>query len=192
MSATSPQATAAPQTGPPTQMIFCPSCLTRMKTRANLPKGKKVRCPKCQQPVDPHSAAAVGSTRLKTKAAIEADAKDWPEWVWAIIIGVGNGLPFGAFFGFAMGVIFGSFLISAGDSLMLASVLSGTVAAVGYAVFGTGVALSMVFTGSSIVAYIVGVVLVIPAFFLFGWFGVLGTIMFVVLIERIVEWKIYS
>ena len=184
-------APAAPQ-APATDMVFCPSCLTRMKVRTDLPKGKRVRCPKCQQPVDPNSAASVGSTRLKTKAAIEADAKDWPEWVWAIIIGVGNGLPFGAFFGFALTVIFGGMIITAGDSLVIAAFVMGLVAGVGYAVFGTAVALSMVLTGSSIVAYLIGLVLLIPAFFLLGWYGVLGTLVFVTLIERIVEWKIYS
>ena len=191
--------TATPQTSPPasavppTQTIFCPSCLKRMKIRADLPKGKRVRCPGCQQPVDPHSAAAVGSGRLKTEAAVRADAGDWPEWVWAIVIGVGNGLLFGGIIGTLIGLLFGSFFMDgSGDNLAIATIVGAFVSAGFYAALGTIIALSMVFTGSSVVAYIVGAVLCVPMYLIVGRIGFLATLGFVVLIERVVEWKIYS
>ena len=193
---------AAPNAAAPaTQTIFCPSCLTRMKIRADFPEGKRVRCPKCQQPVDPHTAASKGSNRLKTQQALaKGDDPGLPEWVWAVIIGSGGGLFLGAMVGWLIGMLI-AYSPAASAAGPLAQVWFWVViGSLGYMVYGSAISLTMLFTGGSVGGYAIAAIGAIPVtIFLFiglgrtgGAIGLACTIGFAVAIERAIDYKLYS
>ena len=62
-----------------------------------------------------------------------------------------------------------------------------------YCIAGCCIGLSMVLTGGSVAGYLVGLLFAVPASALFGIrFGVIGMLGFTVLIERIIDYKLYS
>ena len=186
---------------PTHRAAMCPTCVARVKVSLAIEKGKRVRCPKCKQAFDPFSASAVGSDRqAKSAGLITNDNPGLPEWQWAVIIGVGAGLAVGTLIGFMVGQIISS-------SPSAASLgLAGTVpfwlflGSLGYAVYGTAIALAMLFTGGSKAGYIVALVGVLPvmAVLTLGLgrtgtvIGVAATLGFAAAIERIMDYKLYS
>ena len=184
-----------PPAPPPPMGVFCPTCLKRSKVAGDFPRGKRVRCPGCQTTFDPHAASSTGTTRLKTQAALREDDGALAEWKWALLIGGGNGLWLGGLVGGGFGLLLSTALEAMGleVSLLLGTLIYAGIGAVFYAVVGCGIALAMVVCGTSVAGYVVGAVAAVPAYFLFaGRLGVAVTAAFTILIERILDYKLYS
>ena len=182
-------------------VAFCPSCLSRAKIPGTLAVGKRVKCPKCQQPFDPRGAGASGTNRLKTeKMLAEGDDPGLAEWKWALIIGGVSGVLAGALLGYIIGMLITYAPGGPTEGIFGNLITFAILGAIGYAMYGIAIAMAMHFTGGSTAGYIVAGIGVIPAcgiFFLgFGRWGIifgLGvTLGFAAGIERMMDYKLYS
>lgn len=177
-------------------LVFCPTCMARAKVPATLPKGKRVRCPKCSNTYDPFSASSQGSDRIKVRKNIEAESSGLPEWVWAIFIGAGCGIFFGFMTGFYTGVVEGSFAEVAGGGKAAVGwgILIWTILGVGFfTALGVCISVAHVLTGSAFGGFFIGLLGFIPALLMFDlWIAILAVLVLTGLIEAVIEYKLYS
>ena len=174
-------------------MAFCPTCMARAKIPGTLPRGKRVKCPKCGNPFDPRSASSQGSDRIKVRQNIENESAGLPEWVWGIIIGAVCGVFFGALTGFSVGILYGSAEEMMGGSVMTTTIIYTLIGIAFYVVLGVLISVAMVLSGGSVGGYVIGAIGLVPALAIFGiWIGVGPAIVFTALVERVLDHKLYS
>jgi len=171
-----PRTAKPPQTAvaPPT-ICFCPTCMGKMRVPANIPAGKKVRCPKCNQTFDPNIASSRGTDKTQLRRNQEADGDGMPEWVWSIIIGGGVGVAIGLVSEFVNGIIDASVSDMFGGSFaggMVTGMIRGLLF---FTVLGAIMGLGTSLGGSPFVGYGIAVFALFPALLLVGAIG--GSVM---------------
>ena len=177
----------------PPELCFCPTCMARMKVPASLPKGARLKCPKCKNAFDPGSASSRGDDRTKLQANIAADGPGMPEWVWAILVGAGVGLFVGLIGGFLSGLIDGTFSDYQGGSFWAGMTMGLIKGVVFFVVVGGLIGVTIPLTGSSWAGYIVAFFAFFPCLMLLhAMVGPLMMIAFAVLVVQMIDHKLYS
>ena len=177
----------------PPQIVFCPGCVVKMRAPADLPPGRKLKCPKCKQAFDPSLASSRGSGRLKVQQGLASETAGLPEWATALLLGLGCGALFGGINGLVIGAMNGSFDELSGGSIWGGLIGYTLLGVLFFGVVGGLIGLAIAVGGGPVAGYVVAGVSLIPALFLFGpWFGPGAAILIGYLISTVIDYKLYS